>query len=181
MKNEKIILDACCGPRYMWFNKRQKNTLYIDIRDEDVKKKLNKRKGRLVKVHPDMVMDNKALKFQDNTFNLVVMDPPHIKSKKLNSSNMTKCYGALCPETWQTDLKQGLSECMRVLKPRGIFIFKWNNCSIKFNDIIKLFPYNPLFYNVTSGKTGVEKSRTAWFCFMKLESERRNKVNWKGG
>ena len=35
MEKEKIILDACCGGRMMWFNKKQPNTIYQDIREEE--------------------------------------------------------------------------------------------------------------------------------------------------
>ncbi len=31
----KYILDACCGGKCFWFNKKHPNTLYIDIRKEE--------------------------------------------------------------------------------------------------------------------------------------------------
>ncbi len=34
LKN-KFILDACCGGRMMWFNKKHPNVLYIDNRKEE--------------------------------------------------------------------------------------------------------------------------------------------------
>ena len=53
MKN-KFILDACCGGRMMWINKKHPNTLYIDIREEN--------KGHIPQqinheVKPDIVID----------------------------------------------------------------------------------------------------------------------------
>lgn len=34
MDNKKI-LDACCGSRMFWFNKENKNTVYMDNRTEE--------------------------------------------------------------------------------------------------------------------------------------------------
>ena len=35
MKTDKLILDACCGPRMMWFDKRNPQAVFMDIRDEE--------------------------------------------------------------------------------------------------------------------------------------------------
>ena len=35
MKTNKLILDACCGPRMMWFDKRNPQAVFMDIRDEE--------------------------------------------------------------------------------------------------------------------------------------------------
>jgi|GEM_PF-4955529 len=35
MLEGKFILDACCGSRMFWFNKKHPNTLYMDIREYD--------------------------------------------------------------------------------------------------------------------------------------------------
>lgn len=32
---DKIILDACCGSRMFWFDKKNPLTLFVDIRDEE--------------------------------------------------------------------------------------------------------------------------------------------------
>lgn len=37
MKTDKLILDACCGPRMMWFDKRNPQAVFMDIRDEEHK------------------------------------------------------------------------------------------------------------------------------------------------
>ena len=36
MKNEKLILDACCGSRMFWFNKHNPLALFVDKRSEIV-------------------------------------------------------------------------------------------------------------------------------------------------
>ena len=91
---------------------------------------------------------------------MVVFDPPHLF--KLGSNSwMAKKYGKL-PSEWKDYLKEGFSECFRVLKPEGILIFKWNEYQIKTKEILKLTEVKPLFGNI-SGK----RSNTHWICFMK--------------
>ena len=62
-------------------------------------------------------------------------------------------------ELMKQDLKQGFSECMRVLKPNGTLIFKWNEQQIKLNDILSVIDYQPLFGN--------KRADTHWLVFMK--------------
>lgn len=33
--NDKKILDVCCGPRMMWFDKQNPLAVYMDIRAEE--------------------------------------------------------------------------------------------------------------------------------------------------
>ena len=54
-------------------------------------------------------------------------------------------------------------ECMRVLKPNGTLIFKWNESEIKASDVLSVIPFKPLF-----GHTTGRQSKTIWMCFMKL-------------
>lgn len=77
---DKFILDACCGPRMMWFNKRHPNTLYIDIRREN----FIASGGDKIIIDPDMIADFRNLPFPDKSFKLVVWDPPHMKTLSTN-------------------------------------------------------------------------------------------------
>ena len=152
----KNILDVCCGSRMFWFNKEHPNVLYGDIRDENH----ILCDGRKLDIDPDIMIDFTDLQFKDESFRLVVFDPPHLF--KLGSNSwMAKKYGKL-PSEWKDYLKEGFSECFRVLKPEGILIFKWNEYQIKTKEILKLTEVKPLFGNI-SGK----RSNTHWICFMK--------------
>lgn len=102
--------------------------------------------------------------FADGSFKLVVFDPPHFNKLGKNSFTAQK-YGRLFP-TWETDLKQGFDECMRVLSDFGVLIFKWNEFQIPINDILDVFGADPLFGH-KSGKA----SKTHWLCFMKFPKE----------
>lgn len=158
--SDKIILDACCGSRMFWFDKENPNCLFIDRRTETVTAK-DRDKIRTIEVKPDLVADFTDLPFTDNSFYLVVFDPPHLKTLG-DTSWMAKKYGKL-PDNWQEVIKKGFHECMRVLKQNGTLVFKWNESEIKTSDVLSIIPYKPLF-----GHTTGRQSKTMWMCFMKL-------------
>lgn len=159
--NKKIILDACCGGRMMWFNKSHPNTIYIDKRKE--KKGFNKNKT-WIKIDPDIIADFKDLPFPDKQFKLVVFDPPH-RSDMGKTSNIAQNYGLLNAEIWPYELRKGFKECWRVLDDYGILIFKWNDNQIKFKSVLAVFPVRPLFGQRASSRGSAE---TKWFTFMKI-------------
>lgn len=154
---QKYILDVCCGGRSFWFDKTQPNSIYLDKRKENHKLDYKKNKQHIV-VDPDIVSDFTKIPFSDNSFNLVVFDPPHLKFNK--NSIMYKKYGTLNND-WKDDLKMGFSECFRVLKPQGVLIFKWAESGIKVSEILELTDVEPLFGHRTS-RTNI------WLSFMKL-------------
>lgn len=154
---DKIILDACCGSRMFWFDRKNPNVLFADIRTENH----TLCDGRSLEIKPDIEMDFTNMPFHDNTFKMVVFDPPHLLDLGKNTW-MAQKYGVLLP-TWETDIRAGFEECMRVLEPNGTLIFKWNEAQIKLNQVLKAIKKEPLFGHVT-GKHG----RTIWLCFMKL-------------
>lgn len=137
----------CCGGRMFWWDKKQHDTTFIDIREfEGICCD-----GRKLSVQPDYVMDFTNLGFADSEFDLVVFDPPHLKRAGPNSWLAQK-YWRL-KKTWTEDLKKWFDEGRRVLKDTGVMIFKWNEDQIKVQDIIKIFGVDPLFGNRTSKNT----------------------------
>lgn len=156
MTTDKQILDACCGSRMMWFDKQNPLTLFADIRNGVY----SSGHGDETPVIPDVVADFRAMPFESDHFNLVVFDPPHSKWLGENTILGQK-YGQLTP-SWEKDLKQGFDECMRVLKPGGVLIFKWHDKDIKLSKLLAAIGEQPLFGH-PSGKHG----KTHWLCFMK--------------
>ena len=59
---DKFILDACCGPKYMWTNKNHPNTIYIDVRKEEKGFDTNR---PTISINPDIVADFRDLRFED--------------------------------------------------------------------------------------------------------------------
>lgn len=154
----KKILDACCGSRMFWFDKSNPNVDFCDIREyEDILCD-----GRTLKISPDIVADFRNLPFEDNSYYLVVFDPPHLKNIGKNSW-MAKKYGKL-EEDWENTIKDGFDECMRVLKPNGILIFKWNETDFSVSKIIEVIGCIPLF-----GHKSGKREKTHWLCFMKQD------------
>lgn len=111
-------------------------------------------------IDPDCLMDFRALPFQENTFNLVAFDPPHLVRAGPKSWLAAK-YGKLSTD-WRDDLTAGFSECFRVLKPGGTLVFKWNETQIKTKEVLALTSHKPVFGQV-SGRIGM----THWLVFNK--------------
>lgn len=153
----KPILDACCGSRMFWFNKSHPDVVYADIRYEDLD--LN-HGNRTCHIRPDKIHDFRKMDFPDESFYLVVFDPPHLVGAG-KSGYMAKKYGTL-DKNWRDDLKQGFDECMRVLKPCGTLIFKWNEHSIKVSELISVLGSEPLI-----GHRTLQTSKTIWMAFIK--------------
>ena len=149
----KKILDVCCSSKMFWFNKNREDTVYMDNREyEDILCD-----GRKIEIKPDIVANFKKIPFPDNSFKLVVFDPPHLLRVGDNSW-LKKKYGKL-DNSWPQDIKKGFEECFRVLEPFGILIFKWNEEQIKLSEILRLTNVEPLFGN--------KRSKTHWLVFMK--------------
>jgi len=158
MNDEKTVLDVCCGPKGMWFDKKDQRALYLDNRREThIDKYPCGTKTNII--DPDIIGDFTDIKQPDNSFYHVVFDPPHIKRNKLGQ--ITKKYGNL-HDGWQDMIRKGFKECFRVLKPNGTLIFKWNEVQFPVKDVLKLTDKKPL-YGHKSGK----KMQTHWICFIK--------------
>jgi len=160
MKDKKV-LDVCCSLRAFWFDKNDDRVLFHDKRNETYHIKPDKsHPKRTLVVKPDVVGDFTKMIFEDNTFQIVVFDPPFIKFGE--NSVMAKTYGSLKCIDWQELISKGFSECFRVLKPNGTLIFKWDEYEIPIKEILKLTNEKPLFGHI-SGK----RAQTHWVTFIK--------------
>ncbi|MEQ5130538.1 class I SAM-dependent methyltransferase [Morganella morganii] len=153
----KPILDMCCGSRMFYFDKENPNVIFCDIRRE----RHILCDGRELDINPDVIADFRNLPFPDKSFEMVIFDPPHLVRAGENGWQRKK-YGALDKESWRDDLAKGLGEAMRVLKPNGILIFKWNETQIKTSEVLALTDYKPVF-----GHPSGKRSNTHWVTFMK--------------
>lgn len=151
------ILDVCCGSRMFWYDKHEPHTTYMDIRQEDISY-ADRQYTRKVRIQPDVIGDFRAMPFPDNTFDHVVFDPPHLIHAGPKSWLRAK-YGVLNAQTWQEDLRQGINECLRVLKPTGTLTFKWNDDQIAFSQVLKVTGRQPIY--------GDKRGKTRWTVFIK--------------
>lgn len=149
----KRVLDACCGSRMFYFDKNNEDVIFADNRELET----TLCDGRTLMIKPDVKMDFRDMPYRDNTFKVVVFDPPHLKNAGTGSWLAQK-YGIL-PKDWPTYLKQGFDECMRVLELSGLLIFKWNEDQIKLSEVLKVFEKKPLL--------GDQRGKTRWLVFIK--------------
>ncbi|MFB8588887.1 class I SAM-dependent methyltransferase [Enterococcus casseliflavus] len=136
-----------------WFDKQNPNVTFMDIRRHYEELET----GHVIDVDPDIVGDFRNMPFEDDAFDMVVFDPPHLIHAGENSW-LAKKYGKL-DELWPEDIRQGFAECMRVLKPNGSLIFKWNEDQISLQEVLAAIGEKPLFGN--------KRSKTHWLVFMK--------------
>lgn len=144
-----------------YFNKHDARVLFQDIREVDT----TLCDGRHFEVQPDIFADFTDMPYPDNTFKMVVFDPPHLKYtnsiKEANGWQMTK-YGYLPSKEWKSFLRKGFSECFRVLQEGGFLVFKWNETDIKVSEILSLTDYQPIL-----GHRSGKQAKTHWILFMK--------------
>jgi len=162
------ILDATCGGKQIWYQKNHPFVTFMDIRAGCFNPKTKDMKFRNVRMHkinPTLVADWKDIPFDDEYFDMVVFDPPHLISKRNTKlSRLQIQYGTLYIDNWKNEIKKGINELFRVLKSEGIFILKWcENCK-KVDEVLKLFPYQPLF----GTRTG-QANNTHWIMFLKYD------------
>ncbi|HHG4786898.1 TPA: class I SAM-dependent methyltransferase [Pseudomonas aeruginosa] len=157
------VLDPCCGGRMMWFDKQNQLALFGDQRNETitVTDRSHSDDGtRVLSIHPQAIIDFRRLPFADESFPLVVFDPPHLVRAGRKSWLAAK-YGKLGAD-WRDDLRAGFSECFRVLRTDGVLIFKWSEVQVATSDVLALTPEKPLF-----GHPSGKRSGTHWITFMK--------------
>lgn len=154
----KPILDACCGSRMFWFDHDDPRAVFCDNRR--IEETLCD--GRVLRIEPDILCDFKALPFPDESFHLIVFDPPHLRQAGPKSWQAKK-YGKLPPD-WEDELRQGFAECFRVLRPNGTLVFKWSEVQIPLSEVLDLTSEKPLFGDRRAGRGG------QWVVFMKEAS-----------
>jgi len=149
-----------------WFDRKNPAVVFHDKRKEShvLKDKSSKGGSRQLIIDPDIQGDFTDLQFADETFALVVFDPPHLVGNGATGW-LAKKYGTLFGD-WRQEIGQGFKECFRVLRTDGTLIFKWNEEKIPVSEILALTDQKPLFGN-RCGKT----SKSHWLVFMKQQSE----------
>lgn len=154
----KYILDPASSMRSFYFDKEDERVVFGDIREDEVHLLTN---GQTIKIKPDVVMDFRNLPYEDNTFQCVIFDPPHLFNLS-EKSWIRKKYGVLSKETWKDDIGKGFSECFRVLKDKGTLIFKWNETSVPLKNVLTLTNQVPVIGHPSGKRMG-----THWVLFIK--------------
>lgn len=158
----KPILDVCCGGRMWWFDKNDERAVFMDKRTYEG----TLCDGRHFEVNPDILGDFTNIPFPDESFHLVVFDPPHLE-KLGETSWLCIKYGKL-PSDWKDKLTKAFEECFRVLKPFGTLVFKWNEEQIKLSEILKLTTAKPVVLPKRFENRYIVEidGGNGWACFM---------------
>ena len=157
----KSILDPASSMRAFYFDKHDERVVFGDIRENETHLLTN---GQTITIKPDEVMDFRAIPYADNSFQMVIFDPPHLLGLS-EKSWMRKKYGCLDADSWREDIAQGFAECFRVLKPNGTLVFKWNETSILLKEVLVLTKEKPVL-----GHPSGKRMATHWVLFMKSEA-----------
>ena len=104
----KIVLDACCGGRMMWFDKSDERCLFADCRSEDLDVSHCTTNPGKKSVRPDQIHYFRDMPYEDDSFVHVVFDPPNRRGISLSSVTGFS-YGSLDKQTWQEDLRAWFS------------------------------------------------------------------------
>lgn len=166
------ILDACCGGRMWWWDKKHPLAVYMDERRAE-QGSVGEITGRYDwnpswSCDPDVIGDFRDMPFDDGSFRLVVFDPPHVLNANPSGFNALK-YGTLHPDTASDDLRKGLSECWRVLAPGGTLVFKWAG---SLSLVRRHFPATPTVG--TRSTRGSKGLGTRWIIFYKPSENGRD-------
>ncbi len=150
------MLDATCGGRMLWVDKNHPNAVYVDRRIVP-KGTTVANVGNNWEVKPDVCASFTALPFKDESFDIVLFDPPHIFGNKITETSITQTRYSILPSVgWERVLRAGFSECWRVA--RVALHFKWScpHGGRALKKIELLFPAKPLY-----------RADGAWTVFLK--------------
>lgn len=154
------VLDACAGvgAYAFYLADRGYNITAGDIVEDHVNaiKKINDEKKTIKRIIKTDVLD--LSQFEDNSFDAVL------------------CMGALYHLNYEKDRKKAVSECLRVLKPKGIFIAAYINRYAKIlKDMVNGLDNMDIAMNVF--KKGNSPERYAGEAFYKTTpSELENEI-----
>lgn len=166
MEGNMLILDSTASSRSIWYQKNNPFTVFMDKRkgkEYACSENISKEKHRIIRIFPDVQAQWQNIPFKNNSFDMVIWDPPHLfRNKDANLSLMSKRYGVFYNDEWKLIIETSVIELFRVLKTQGIFILKWCEVDKDVNEILKLMPYDPMF----GTRTG-QRNNTYWICFIK--------------
>ena len=129
------VLDVTMGHRGMQKEVRERFGIEGPILSVDVRPKMGNG------MEPDMVMDSRALTFPNNTFDMVLFDPPFSfhGAKSCGNAEYNRFYVTYGLNLYASRAELGdyigktFAEIARVLKSGGTCLMKWSESRIKLD------------------------------------------------
>lgn len=147
------ILDLSAGNRAVWFDKKYRDAVYVDIRPE---------------VQPDFVADSRQLPQEVGTnYDLVVFDPPHVNFSA--GAELSKRYGHHTTEQIRQLIHETAREAHRITRQDALMALKWNDHDQKLEKILGLMSkwWEPLVGHKVAMRTK-HASATTWVLLRRL-------------
>jgi len=168
-----MILDACCGGKSMYHSLNNQFTqdeiVYIDIRKGTFTCPY---KGTIAAViKPTILADCKHLPFRDNTFRLIIFDPPHLST--LWKSDLEARYGSIDVANFRLMLRAVNEEFYRVLKIQGILLTKTLDRQRRSSYMRPFLSNFKCLLDIdyrSKGKENTSQNTTHWHVFIKKTS-----------
>lgn len=121
-----MILDACCGPKYWYRGLHEQfsdeELVFMDTREGQFSTHGRRETEEFITIEPTKVGSITAIPWPDNTFSLILFDPPHDKWGP--KSFMRAQYGSWTHEDFIINTYHANKEFHRVLKPGGLVYAK---------------------------------------------------------
>lgn len=175
-----MILDAGCGNRCMWLQKRSENVIHIDIEKQ-------------LSIKPNIFASNTNFPFKDESFDTIFFDPPfkwgcddhpffsfpnvYLRNAMYpeikDNRQVTGYYGI---ERYKTRselvsyIYKAERELRRIIKSDGCLWLRWcTMTSMDHNNVLNIFAdwHQMLTHEMGSAKRTTGESKSFWFMLMK--------------
>lgn len=155
------ILDMTAGGRNIWLDKFCPDAVFVDHR---------------VAMNPDVVADSTCLPFDNESFDLIVFDPPHGNFGV--GSNQSRLYGSYTLSEIREFMRGAAAEAHRVGRAEALMAFKWCNHDMRHDWALAILDpwWRALFGHVVSIRSR-HASTSQWFMLSK--KRRQGRLFWE--
>lgn len=143
--------------------------VFMDIRHGPFSTGKRRGKPEIIEIDPDKLGCITKIPWPDNTFSMVLFDPPHDKWGK--SSFMRVLYGSWNNEMFVHKVGPANQEFYRVLKPGGFLFVKIQDNKQRDKQLVELLSNFKLLLKIHQAPlSGRTKNKTYWMLFVRRKT-----------